>query len=100
MRSRLLRAVGAVTAAYGFAEAFSQRRILLDAATRDRLNAAITSIRRTLTTQLFPALTDLDGGIPETRRQDVAALVSALAADINDVRTVLEHATLPTPNPA
>jgi hypothetical protein len=79
-------------AAYQFAEVFSRRRIQLDATTRDRLNATISSIRRNLTTRLYPALTDIDGGIPEENRDQVVTLVKSLASEIMDARIVLEHA--------
>jgi hypothetical protein len=85
------------TAAYGFAEVFSKRRIALDQATRERLNTAITAIRRNLTTRLFPALTDVDGGVPASRRDEVATLVNTLGAEISDVRAVLEHASVSVP---
>ena len=82
-------------AAYAFAESFSERRIRLDSATRDQLHSTIASIRRSLTTQLFPVLNDLDGSIAEESRSTVAQVVSAIAADIRDARAVLEHATTP-----
>jgi hypothetical protein len=82
-------------AAYRFAEVFSERRINLDQATREQLNATITSIRRCLTTQLYPVLSDRDGSIGEEHRLTVAQVVSTIASDIRDGRAVLEHATLP-----
>jgi hypothetical protein len=85
------------SAAYAFAESFSERRIRFDSATREQLNTNIASIRRSLTTQLFPVLNNLDGSIPEESRSTVAHVVSAIAADIRDARAVLEHATNPTP---
>lgn len=81
-------------AAYQFAEVFSRRRIQLDPTTRDHLNASISSIRRNLTTRLYPALTDVDRGIPDENRDQVVQLVRALGAEIGDVRIVLEHAAI------
>lgn len=80
-------------AAYHFAEVFSERRIRLDAETRDRLNATVGSIRRCMTTRLYPLLTDLDGSIPEEERSAVAQVVNTIAADIRDARETLEHAS-------
>ena len=83
------------SAAYAFADAFAKRRIRLDPATRDQLNTIISNIRRSLTTRLYPALTDIDGGIPEANRMQVVGLVAALAAEIAGARTILEQATVP-----
>jgi hypothetical protein len=79
-------------AAFNFAEVFSQRRISLDPTTRDRLNGSLKSIRRCLTQQIYPALTDVDGSIPEENRQLVGQVIATLASDIRDARIVLEHA--------
>jgi hypothetical protein len=79
-------------AAYQFAEVFSRRRIQVDPVTRDHLNKTISSIRRILTTQLYPALTDVDRGIPEENRDQVLVLVRGLGAELADARVVLEHA--------
>jgi hypothetical protein len=83
------------SAAYHFAEVFSERRINLDQATREQLNATLASIRRCLTAQLYPVLSDLDGSVGEANRQTVAQVVSTIASDIRDARAVLEHASLP-----
>lgn len=80
-------------AAYHFAEVFSERRIRLDVETRDRLNATVGSIRRCMTTQLYPLLTDVDGSIPDEERSAVAQVVNSIAADIRDARDTLEHAS-------
>lgn len=82
------------TAAYHFAEVFSEQRIRLDAETRDRLNATVGAIRRCMTAQLYPLLTDLDGSIPDEHRGAVAQVVSALAGDIRDARDTLERASV------
>lgn len=82
-------------AAYHFAEVFSERRIRLDPATREHLNTTIGSIRRCLTAQLYPLLSDLDGSIGEENRQEVAGVIGSLAGDIRDARVTLEHATTP-----
>ena len=84
------------SAAYQFAEVFSERRIRLDPVTRDHLNTSLGSIRRNLTAQLYPALTDVDGSIPESQRETVAQVVATLASDIQEIRIVLEHAMLPS----
>ena len=88
------------SAAYQFAESFSTRRINLDPVTRDHLNSSLGTIRRNLTVHLYPALTDFDGSVPESKREIVGEVVSALAAEIQDIRTVLEHATMPNPTSA
>jgi hypothetical protein len=82
-------------AAYHFAEVFSERRIRLDPATREHLNTTIGSIRRCLTAQLYPLLSDLDGSIGAENRQEVAGVIGSLADDIRDARVTLEHATTP-----
>lgn len=88
---------GAVgTAAYQFAEVFSERRICLDVTTRDRLNTYLGSIRKSLTARLYPALNDRDGSVAEGNRVVVNQVIAELAADIVDIRTILEHATLPS----
>jgi hypothetical protein len=81
------------SAAYHFAEVFSERRIRLDSETRDRLNATVGSIRRCMTAQLYPLLTDVDGSIADEGRSAVAQVVSSLAADIRDARDTLERAS-------
>lgn len=83
------------SAAYQFAELFSERRIRLDPGTRDKLNARIASIRRCLTTELYPILSTLDGPISEKDRSAVADVVGSLAADISDARALLERASDP-----
>lgn len=86
-------------AAYQFAEAFSERRIRLDSVTRDHLHGTLGSIRRCLTAQLYPILTDLDGSPGEENRAVVTQVVSTLASDIQEARAVLEHATGPATSP-
>jgi len=83
-------------AAYQFAEVFSERRISLDAASRDELNNVIRSIRQSMTEQIYPALTDIDGSIPEDKRPVVATVVATLASDIRLARRVLEQAAGPS----
>lgn len=82
-------------AAFQFAETFSERRIALDPVTREHLNSTIKSIRRCLTQQIYPALTDVDGSIPEENRELVAQVIATLASDIREARVVLERANGP-----
>jgi hypothetical protein len=82
-------------AAFHFAEVFSERRIALDPATRDQINTTLRSIRRCLTQQIYPALTDVDGSIPEEKRTMVADVIATLASDIREARLVLERSALP-----
>ena len=86
------------SAAYQFAEVFSERRIRLDPVTRDHVNSTIGAIRRNLTAQLYPSLTAVDGSISESKRETVAQVVSTLASDIQEIRIVLEHAMSPVVN--
>jgi hypothetical protein len=83
------------TAAYAFAESFSERRIRLDSATREQINATIGSIRRGLTAQLFPVLSESGGYISTEKRETVAHVVGAMASDISDARAILEHISGP-----
>jgi hypothetical protein len=78
-------------AAYQFAEVFSARRLYLDPETREQLNTCLGAIRRGLTQQLYPALTDMDPRQPAENRESVLAVVSSLAANIQEARGVLER---------
>lgn len=78
-------------AAYQFAEAFSARRLYLDGQARDQLNRAISSIRRCLTVQLYPVLSNGAQATADEQREAVAAVVATLAADIGDARAELER---------
>ena len=78
-------------AAYHFAEVFSARRLYLDGRARDQLHAAIGSIRRCLTTQLYPVLTGVEPVPADELRQSVTTVVATLAANIQDARTELER---------
>jgi hypothetical protein len=78
-------------AAYQFAEVFSERRLYLDPETRDQLNTCLGAIRRSLTQQLYPALTDMDPRRPDENRESVLGVVSSLAARIQEARGVLER---------
>ena len=82
------------SAAYQFAELFSERRLYVDASTRDQLNTSVASIRRCLTDQLYPALTELGPIQGDEDRQVVKSVVATLASSIQDAREVLERATV------
>ena len=81
------------SAAYQFAEVFSQRRVQLGRDTREQINRSITTIRRNLTTRLYPSLTDFDRGVPEEHRDQIAQLVSNMATEIDAMRRALELAS-------
>jgi hypothetical protein len=81
-------------AAYQFAELFSERRLYVDASTRDQLNTSVAAIRRSLTAELYPALTALEPMAADEHRQAVMSVVAGLASNIQDARSVLERATV------
>lgn len=83
-------------AAYAFAESFSERRIRLEPAAREQINATIGAIRRGLTAQLFPVLSESGGYIGSEKRETVAQVVCAIASDISDTRAILEHISGPS----